>query len=261
MSLPSPTPTATSIPATPTPEWVRDGWELVWQDEFDGPEVSRDNWTFELGRGSGGWGNNELQWYTERPENVRIEDGILIIEAREEEFVRSDYTSARMKTEGLQAWQFGRVEARIQIPAGQGIWPAFWMLGTEGGNWPNIGEIDIMENIGREPNMVHGTVHGPGYSGADGVGSPYTQTTPFSDDFHIYAVEWEPETIRWYVDEQLTFVITPDDVPGEWVYDHPFFIIMNVAVGGNWPGYPDETTTFPQQMRVDYVRVYQRPVE
>lgn len=252
----TPEPTTTPAP-TPTPEWLLEGWELVWQDEFAGSEVNRENWTFDLGRGSGGWGNNESQWYTERPENVRIEDGILIIEAREEEFIRSDYTSARMKTEGLHSWEYGRFEARIQIPAGQGIWPAFWMLGTEGGTWPNNGEIDIMENIGREPNTVHGTVHGPGYSGGSGVGAPHQSSAPFADDFHIYAVEWEPDEIRWYVDDQQTFVVTPEDVSGEWVFDHPFFIIMNVAVGGHWPGYPDETTTFPQQMRVDYVRVYQ----
>lgn len=248
----------TEIPATATPEWARDGWELVWQDEFDGDEVNRENWAFDLGRGSGGWGNNESQWYTERPENVRIEDGILIIEAREEEFIRSDYTSTRMKTEGLHSWTYGRFQARIQIPTGQGIWPAFWLLGAEGGTWPNNGEIDVMENIGREPNTVHGTIHGPGYSGGSGVGNPYTQAAPFADDFHIYTVEWEPETIRWYVDDALTFTVSADDVPGAWVYDHPFFIIMNVAVGGSWPGYPDETTTFPQQMKVDYVRVYQR---
>ena len=255
-------PTSTPAP-TATPPWMRPGWELVWQDEFEEAEVNRENWAFDLGRGSGGWGNQEWEWYTDRPENARIEDGILIIEARQEEFLRGDYTSARMKTEGLHAWQYGRIEARIQIPAGQGIWPAFWMLGTEGGNWPNNGEIDIMENIGREPHMVHGTVHGPGYFGGDGVGSSYTLSEePFADDFHIFAIEWEPDAVRWYVDENQYNTITPDNVPGDWVYDdHPFFIILNVAVGGLWPGYPDETTTFPQQMRVDYVRVYQRAGE
>jgi beta-glucanase (GH16 family) len=258
----TPTPSATAAPTappvTPTPEWVRAGWELVWQDEFEGEGLNRDNWTFDLG--GSGWGNNEWQWYTDRPENVRLEYGVLIIEAHEEEFLRGDYTSGRIKTERLQSWTFGRFEARIQIPTGQGIWPAFWMLGTEGGTWPSIGEIDVMENVGHEPNTVYGTVHGPGYSGGNGVGSPYFQGgAPFSDDFHVYAVEWEPERISWYVDDELTFVVTAEDVPGEWVYDHPFFIIMNVAVGGNWPGYPDETTTFPQQMKVDYVRVYQGP--
>ncbi|RMH01644.1 MAG: glycoside hydrolase family 16 protein [Chloroflexi bacterium] len=254
-------PTPTPIPATPTPEWEREGWVLVWQDEFDGEEINRENWAFDLGRGNGGWGNRELQWYTERPENVRLEDGLLIIEAREEEFIRSNYTSARMKTEGLHSWLYGRFEARIQIPRGQGIWPAFWMLGTEGGNWPNIGEIDIMENIGQEPHTIYTTVHGPGYSGGNGVGQPYTLPNgePFADDFHVYAVEWEPESITWYVDDNPVFAITPENVPGKWVFDHPFFLILNVAVGGNWPGPPSQTTVFPQQMRVDYVRVYQRP--
>jgi len=256
--VPSPSPTPTALPPIATPEWVREGWELVWQDEFEGEGLNPDNWAFDLGRGGGGWGNHELQWYTERPENIRIENGILIIEAREEEFLRGDYTSGRMKTEGMHSWTYGRFESRIQIPYGQGIWPAFWLLGAEGGNWPNNGEIDVMENIGREPHIVHGTIHGPGYSGGNGVGNSHTQATaPFSDDFHIYAVEWEPEIIRWYVDDELTFTVTADDVPGDWVYDHPFFIILNVAVGGDWPGDPDETTTFPQQMRIDYVRVYE----
>jgi beta-glucanase (GH16 family) len=253
------TPTPTVPPSTPTPEWLRTGWELVWQDEFEGDAINRDNWTFDLG-GGGGWGNHEWQWYTDRPENVRLEEGILIIEAREEEFLRGDYTSGRIKTQWRHNWTYGRFEARIQIPFGQGIWPAFWLLGAEGGVWPNNGEIDVMENIGREPHTVYGTVHGPGYSGGNGVGSPYAQVAPFAEDFHVYAVEWEPETIRWYVDDQHTFTVTADDVPGKWVFDHPFFIIMNVAVGGDWPGYPDKTTTFPQQMLVDYVRVY-KPAE
>jgi beta-glucanase (GH16 family) len=257
---PSPTSPPTAVPPTPTPEWVREGWELVWEDEFEGQAVNPENWTFDLGRGDGGWGNRELQWYTERPENVRLEDGILIIEAHQEEFIRSDYTSARMKTEDLHQWTYGRFEARIQIPTGQGIWSAFWMLGTGPGSWPNLGEIDILENVGHEAYTIHNTVHGPGYSGGNGVGSPVTLgDAPFSDNFHIYAVEWEPDAIRWYVDDQLSFAITPDSLPGEWVYDHDFFIIINLAVGGNWPGAPDESTTFPQQLRVDYVRVYQRP--
>lgn len=255
---PSAAATPTMPPPTPTPEWLRAGWELVWQDEFDGEGLNRDNWTFDLG--GSGWGNNEWEWYTDRPENVRLEDGALIIEAREEEFLRGDYTSGRIKTERLHSWTYGRFEARVQIPTGQGIWPAFWLLGAEGGTWPSNGEIDVMENVGHEPNTVYGTIHGPGYSGGNGIGSPYYWAgAPFSDDFHIYAVEWEPDAIRWYVDDELTFVVTAEDVPGEWVYDHPFFIILNVAVGGNWPGYPDETTTFPQQMKVDYVRVYQWP--
>ncbi len=198
--------------------------------------------------GVGGWGNREWQWYTDRPENARLEDGFLIIEARQEAFVRGNYTSARLKTEGRHAWTYGRFEARIQIPRGQGIWSAFWLLGAEGGRWPDNGEIDIMENIGRELYTVYGAVHGPGYSGGQAVDSPYTRASaPFADDFHTFAVEWEPDEIRWHVDDHLNLTVTPADVPGKWVFDRPFFIILNVAVGGDWPGYPDETTIFPRR--------------
>jgi beta-glucanase (GH16 family) len=236
-------------------------WLLVWSDDFDGEDINAENWTYDIG--GSGWGNAELQYYTDRPENTRIEDGELVIEARrEEERIQGrEYTSARLKTQGLQTWTYGRIEARMQIPTGQGIWPAFWMLGDNitTVSWPGCGEIDIMENIGSEPGMVHGTVHGPGYSGANGVGNsyPHPEGEAFADDFHVYAIEWEPEEIRWYVDDAHYGTVTIDDVPGEWVYDHPFFLILNVAVGGHWPGYPDETTVFPQQLRVDYVRVYE----
>ncbi len=245
---------------TNTPEWERAGWTLVWQDEFTGPEIDRTKWTFDIG--GHGWGNNELQAYTDRPENARIENGTLVIEARQEEFVRRDYTSARLKTQGLHAWTYGRIEARMKLPYGNGIWPAFWMLGANIAEtpWPASGEIDIMEYIGREPSKVYGTVHGPGYSGAGGVG--HFTTMPdgvLNESFHVFAVEWEPEEIRWYVDDTQFFKLTPKSVPGRWVYDHPFFIILNLAVGGNWPGPPDETTVFPQFLVVDYVRVYQRP--
>ena len=242
-------------PSPPAP------WLLVWSDEFDGENINAENWTYDIG--GTGWGNAELQYYTDRPENARIEDGELVIEARrEEERIQGrEYTSARLKTQGLQSWTYGRIEARMQIPTGQGIWPAFWMLGDNitTVSWPRCGEIDVMENIGSEPKLVHGTVHGPGYSGANGVGNsyPHPEGAAFADDFHVYTVEWEPEEIRWYVDDEHYGTVTVDDVPGEWVYDHPFFIILNVAVGGHWPGYPDDTTVFPQQLRVDYVRVYE----
>ncbi|MGC9357254.1 MAG: glycoside hydrolase family 16 protein [Anaerolineae bacterium] len=245
--------TSCSTPVSP--------WLLVWSDEFDGESIDPENWTYDIG--GSGWGNAELQYYTDRPENARIEDGQLIIEARREteRFQGREYTSARIKTQGLQTWTYGRIEARIQIPRGQGIWPAFWMLGEDiaTNSWPGCGEIDIMENIGREPKIIHGTVHGPGYSGANGVGNSYRhpEGAAFADDFHLYAVEWEPEEIRWYVDDEHYGTVTREDVPGEWVYDHPFFLILNVAVGGHWPGYPDDTTPFPQQMRIDYVRIYE----
>lgn len=243
-------------------------WELVWGDEFgqpDGSAPASTNWVYDLG--GGGWGNNELETYTNRRENSRIEGGMLVIEARKETFtgtdnVTRDYTSARLKTLGKQAWTCGRIEARMKLPYGQGIWPAFWMLGTDikTVGWPKCGEIDIMENIGREPSTVHGTVHGPGYSGGNGIGGGTTLSggQKLADDFHLYAIEWETNRIRWYLDSQLYFTVTPTNLPADtkWVFDHPHFILLNLAVGGNWPGKPDATTVFPQKLLVDYVRVY-----
>jgi beta-glucanase (GH16 family) len=243
---------------------------LTWSDEFNGgtgsPVDSR-KWTQEIG--GNGWGNNELEYYTSGTHNVRQEHGKLVIEAIREHYTgsdggESDYTSARLKTQGKFSQAYGRFEARIKMPRGQGVWPAFWLLGDDIGtvHWPNCGEIDIVENIGKEPSTVHGTIHGPGYSGAHGIGSPFTlpQGKRFSDGYHVFAVEWEPQQIRFYVDKHLYATRTPTDLPAgtRWVYDHPFFIILNLAVGGNWPGNPDSTTQFPQKMYVDYVRVYRR---
>jgi len=241
---------------------------LVWADEFNGanrsaPDSSK--WTYDLG--GNGWGNNELETYTNHAQNAYIQDGNLVIEAREEPFTGSDgiarrYTSARLKTQGLFQHAYGRVEARIKIPHGQGMWPAFWMMGDNLPSvaWPRCGEIDIMENIGSEPSTVHGTIHGPGYSGAGGISALYTlpQGRHFADDFHVFKVEWEPRALRFYVDDHLYKTITNTDLPAgaTWVFDHPFFIILNVAVGGYWPGSPDASTVFPQTMLVDYVRVY-----
>jgi beta-glucanase (GH16 family) len=202
-----------------------------------------------------------MQFYTARRENVRVADGRLIIEARKEPFENRGYTSARIKTAGLMERQYGRFEARIKLPRGQGIWPAFWMLGADIGKagWPRSGEIDIMENIGKEPGIVHGTLHGPGYSGDKSIGKPSAlDAGAYADDFHVYAVEWEPKEIRWYRDNVLYHTARPDTVPGDWVFEHPFFVLLNLAVGGYWPGYPDASTTFPQRMLVDYVRVYRR---
>lgn len=233
-----------------------EGFTLVWQDEFEGEEINPENWTFDLG--GGGWGNHELQTYTNNPENARIEDGRLIIEAIKNETGPRTYTSARLKTQGLQTFGYGRIEARLMLPSGQGVWSAFWMLGedfpTRG--WPQCGEIDIMENIGRNAN-IYGTLHGPGYSGGGGVGGSFIDADFDPSEFHVYAVEWTPNEIRWYVDDINYNLIRSTDVPGMWVYDHPFFIILNVAVGGDWPGTPNESTEFPQQMVVDYVRVYE----
>jgi beta-glucanase (GH16 family) len=246
------------------------GWKLVWSDEFNGPDgsaVDPSKWVLETG--GNGWGNQELEYYTARPANAFQQGGNLVIKVNQEKYsgadgVPRDYTSARLKTEGRFSGKYGRFEARIKIPEGQGIWPAFWMLGADTGKvgWPKCGEIDIMENIGKEPALVHGTIHGPGYSGDRGIGAPFSlpDKARFADDFHVYAVEWEPKAIRFYVDHQLYATRTPAQIPKgtKWVYNHPFFMLLNVAVGGVWPGNPDSTTKFPQTMLVDYVRVYKR---
>lgn len=234
-------------------------WKLVWQDEFDDPAVDPSKWRVEVGYTGGS--NAEWETYTDRSENVYVENSCLVIAAREEQYNGLNYTSARLHTQGLHAWTYGRFEARIQIPFGQGLWPAFWMLGEDIPlvNWPECGEIDIMEAIGKRPDMVRGTLHGPGYSRDDSVGMDFVVPGQrFADDFHRYAIEWEPDQIRFYVDDCHYNTLTRADVPGRWAFDHPFFMLINVAVGGFWPGYPDETTRFPQFMRVDYVRVYQR---
>ena len=243
----------------PASSGERPGWRLVWHDEFDttiGPD-----WSFDIGTGASGWGNNERQFYTARPENARVENGALVIEARKEQYSSSEYTSARLKTEGRATFRFGRLEARIRIPRGQGLWPAFWALGEDlrTVGWPRCGEIDVMENIGREPARVHATVHGPGYSGGRGVGGFFDLSVgTFADGFHLFAVEWDPSGLRFSVDGTVYRSITPGDVNGAWVFDHPFFLLLNLAVGGNWPGDPDAGTVFPARMTVDYVRVYDR---
>jgi beta-glucanase (GH16 family) len=245
-------------------------WTLSWSDEFNGPEgspVDASKWVTETG--GNGWGNDELEYYTNRPQNSYQHDGNLVIKVLQEKYTGADgvtrnYTSARLKSLGKFDQTYGRFESRIKIPRGQGIWPAFWMLGKDidKPGWPACGEIDIMENIGKEPAMVHGTIHGPGYSGEQGIGSPYTASggKAVADDYHVFAVEWEPNVIRFYLDEHLYATRTPADLPKgtKWVYDHPFFLLLNVAVGGGWPGSPDATSTFPQEMLVDYVRVYRR---
>jgi beta-glucanase (GH16 family) len=246
-----------AAPVASTPAAAQ--WVIEWSDEFDGPVLDPGKWIAETG--GHGWGNNELQHYTGRPENVRIENGHLVIEARRERFEQRDYTSARIKTAGLKETRYGRYEARIRIPKGQGIWPAFWMLGADIGTtgWPKAGEIDIMENIGREPDTVHGTLHGPGYSGGQAFGAPSKLAgASYADDFHVFAVEWEPGEIRWYRDGIQYHKAQPALVKGEWVFERPFFVLLNVAVGGDWPGNPDATTVLPQRMLVDYVRVYRR---
>lgn len=244
------------------------GWNLAWSDEFGGPNGSGldpTKWILEVG--GGGWGNQELEYYTNRLQNASVEDGHLVIRAQREKYQGNDYTSARLKTQGKFSQTYGRFEARMKIPYGQGLWPAFWMMGDDidTADWPGCGEIDIMENVGKEPSMVHGTIHGPGYAGDGGIGTDYTlpRGKRFADDFHVFAVEWEPSAIRFYVDDDLYGTRTRADLPQgrKWVFDHPFFLLVNVAVGGGWPGSPDATTVFPQTMLVDYVRVYRRSVD
>lgn len=245
---------------------------LVWSDEFNGPKgsaVDGSKWVFD--KGGDGWGNRELEFYTGNKHNASMSGkGHLVITALKESpsskkqcwYGPCRYSSARIKTKGKFEQAYGRFEARIKVPYGQGVWPAFWMLGNDikTAGWPACGEIDIMEIIGREPSTLYGTLHGPGYSGAESIGDRYNLPgSAFSDSFHVFAVEWEPQSIRWYVDGTLFQTRTPADLPegAEWVYDHPFFLLLNLAVGGNWPGSPDDTTRFPQKMLVDYVRVYQ----
>ncbi|MBD3336964.1 MAG: family 16 glycosylhydrolase [Candidatus Eisenbacteria bacterium] len=238
---------------------------LIWQDEFNGPAGQPPDpakWNFDIGTD---WGNAQLEYDTDRPENVSLDgQGNLAITAREEQYEGSSYTSGRINTRGKFALARGRFEARLQLPVGQGLWPAFWLLGDNFGvvGWPECGEIDIMEYRGQEPNVVHGSLHGPAYSGAGAVtGRFILPGDGFDAGFHTFAVEWKEGAIAWFVDGQVYQRRTPADLPpgGRWVFDHPFFILLNVAVGGSFVGAPDSSTQFPQTMLVDWVRVYRLP--
>lgn len=236
--------------------------QIVLQEEFDtegapNPEI----WGFDIGTGANGWGNNELQYYTDRTENVTVQNGYLIITAKKESYKGSGYTSARLLTKNKFDQAYGRFEARMRLPWGQGIWPAFWMLGADidSNPWPGAGEIDIMEYRGQQPTIVLGSVHGPGYSGGNAITKSYElKNDRFDTGFHVFGIEWGPEYINYYVDNVLYNQITPADVPGEWVFNKPFFILMNLAVGGSFVGSPNSETVFPQTMLVDYVRVYKK---
>ena len=236
--------------------------QIVLQEEFDtegapNPEI----WGFDIGTGANGWGNNELQYYTDRTENVTVQNGYLIITAKKESYKGSGYTSARLLTKNKFDQAYGRFEARMRLPWGQGIWPAFWMLGAniDSNPLPGAGEIDIMEYRGQQPTIVLGSVHGPGYSGGNAITKSYElKNDRFDTGFHVFGIEWGPEYINYYVDNVLYNQITPADVPGEWVFNKPFFILMNLAVGGSFVGSPNSETVFPQTMLVDYVRVYKK---
>jgi beta-glucanase (GH16 family) len=234
--------------------------EVTFEDTFDGAAGAlpdTDRWVFETGTG---FGNAQLEFATDRADNAALDgQGNLAIVARRENFQGRSFTAARLSTKGTFAQAYGRFEARMKLPRGQGLWPAFWLLGddVETTTWPACGEIDIMELRGQEPATVLGSAHGPGYSGGGAVHASYTlDVGTFADDFHVFAVQWEPERIRYFVDDTLYQTITPSLLAGRaWVFDHPFRILLNVAVGGNFVGAPDETTPFPQTMLVDYVRV------
>ena len=234
------------------------GKSLVWSDEFNETSIDLQNWTYDLG--ASGWGNQELQNYTSNDENSYVSNGNLFIVAKEEGI---HYTSARMKSIGLQEFQYGRIDVRAILPFGQGIWPAIWMLGANFPNsgWPSCGEIDIMELLGSSPSTVHGTIH----FGADwtqhnyvGQGTSLPSGETFAEEFHVFSIDWNEDGITWFIDDQPFYSVTSTVTGGQpYPFDNPFFFILNVAVGGQWPGYPDATTTFPQFMAVDYVRVFQ----
>lgn len=240
-------------------------WDLVWSDEFTGSQgTSPDNskWVFDIGRGpnNDGWGNQELQVYTNSTDNVKLDgDGNLMITATGG---GGSFNSGRIKTQGKFSQRYGRIEARIKTTTGPGMWPAFWMLGDNitTVDWPQCGEIDIMEQKGHESQITYGSIHGPGYSGGGALGGSYVLNNGrFNLNFHVYAVEWFENVLDFYVDDFLYKRITIDEVgaEGQWVFNQPFFILLNVAVGGSFVGFPTSGTTFPQSMYVDYVRVYQ----
>ncbi len=233
-------------------------WSLVWADNFDGPAGSAPDsskWAFDLG--ATGWGNDELEDYRDSRENVFLDGhGHLVIRAIRT--VAGEYASGRIKTQGRFEVQYGKIEASIKIPRGQGVWPAFWMLGKDipDFGWPQSGEIDVMENVGKEPSIVHGTVHGPGYSGPGGISA--ARTLDGGRKFHVYGVAWSADSIDFQVDGKTYARVTRASLPadGVWVFDKPFFLLLNLAIGGEWPGNPNAATRFPKSMVVDWVKVW-----
>ncbi len=239
------------------------GYTLQWNDEFDGNVLDAASWTYEIGDGCPqlcGWGNNELQYYTNSRDNLYFQDGKMIIEARQEVYSGKNYTSARIKTAGKKSFRFGRIDIRASLPSGKGIWPALWMLPEPNalGSWPTSGEIDIMELIGSEPEIVHGTVHyGPG-PGSTTISRSKRIEGGVQNEFHVYSLEWEEDEIRWYIDGSLYSTVNKNDIgTATYPFNEAFYFVMNLAVGGNWPGAPDQSTNFPQRLIVDYIRVYQ----
>ena len=249
-----------------THEWTRTipelpGYHFVWSDEFDGIEIDRTNWTHETGDSMP---NDELESYTDRPDNSIVQNGNLVIIARQEQYHSNSYTSARLRSYTKADFLYGRLSARIKLPVGQGIWPAFWMMPTTSvyGGWPHSGEIDILETI-NQADRVYGTIHFTNAQGqhASSGGSYYAGGLCFANDYHVYAIEWDPNEFRWYVDDVKYFTAntwSSDTNPYPAPFNQPFYFILNIAVGGSWPGPPNQTTVFPQQMLVDWVRVYQK---
>jgi beta-glucanase (GH16 family) len=236
--------------------------ELVWSDEFSGTSLNTSVWNYETG--GNGWGNNELENYTAGTNNAYLQNGSLVIEAKKEKLGNNNYTSARLTTSGKKSFTYGRVDIKAKVPVSKGIWPALWMLGQNINtvNWPACGEIDIMENIGEtKPSKNYGTAHW-GLSASSHLssgGSSALTTGLYSDSFHVYSINWTADKIQWLIDDVKYYEVTKQQITGgNFPFDKPFFIILNVAVGGNWPGSPDATTTFPQKMYVDYIRVYQK---
>jgi beta-glucanase (GH16 family) len=240
-------------------------WTLTMSDEFDGAEgepPDGEMWNYDIG--GDGWGNDQLEFNTDSTENVSLDgQGNLRIVAREESYMGNDYTSGRIKTQGLFAQKYGRFEARIKLPEGQGLWPAFWMLGANVDEvpWPGCGEIDVMEYQGQRPARAFGSLHGPGYSGGEAISRDFELDggESFADDFHVFAVEWDPGRFAFSIDGEVYQIVNSSSVPGDWVFDHEFFLILNLAVGGNLGGPVGPDTVFPTEMLVDYVRIFERP--
>ena len=240
---------------------------LVWADEFDKPGLpDTSKWSYDKGRGcpqNCGWGNNELQYYTEnRKENARVEDGHLVIEVRKESFENAQYTSARLASKNKGDWKYGRIEAKAKLPAGRGMWPAIWMLPTnwEYGGWPKSGEIDIMENVGYWPDSILATVHTDKYNGMlNTQKTAGIHRNDISKAFHVYAMEWTADSINFFIDDVKYNSFKNDQTGvGAWPFDKTFHILLNVAVGGNWGGkFGVDDSIFPQKFMIDYVRVYQ----
>ena len=260
--------------APPTP--ARPAGALAWSDEFDGPAGAPPNpanWTYEIGDvtpdGKNGWGNEELQYYTDDPDNSSTDgNGNLVITLDEADgsqecyYGPCEYESARLISQNKAEFAYGRIESRLRVPdGGDGLWPAFWSLGTDitYNPWPGAGEIDVMEYVSRLPNEIFGTIHGPGYNGGGSFSGIYDFGQPVYHDYHTFAVEWQPNLITWYVDGIQYHQAEPSDVPGPWVFDKPFFLLLNFAIGGNFGGAVDPANTYPQEYLVDYVRVYQGP--